>query len=753
MGMSSASNRPERHDHSQRPAAEDSAHSDSGSGSESGHSSTFAVDMGDDGIVSHAHGSSLNLLPPLDLDTDNDDIGGCGGLYPISSMDNEVGEAGEIDGVLSLGSLSASTSSPAQSPRRTKSPGRIGTGNNNGGGVHLGGMNTSGGADDRKVSFSQNVHVAKIPFGHGGNSPRRSPGRRTKQRNSHLNGGARDGDDNTTRRCSRSQILIGFTLLSAFLAIVIGVSIHLISPSGKSGSSSNTNVMDGDVALGPTMGKEDDDEFVTDAPTLESEQSESDGDGPLPPVGPTLAPTVDPYRDEILAAADALIRSISPSAATAIDDESETPQNLAYQWIMTWDEANLELDVGQPRQGNHRKVVSERRYIQRFVLGVLYFAMGGKGSENHNARRLRDVAQQSKAMKATSLSLYRAKKNRMLQEERLPDAELPKDEETYSEPNSSPITVSDPFHNFLLTLSASVSTDDKPFISAHHECQWYGITCESRSSEEVVVAIDLSNLGLVGTIPEEIGIGLEAIEDLTLYNNDLFGTIPPSLMTLPNLFYVDLGSNYLVGSIPPISTTLQYLYLNTNRLTGRLPRGKNGLDYKLKHLWAQQCQLTGRLSDRIDNFENLEQLVLYENRISGTIPTTLSSLSVLSYLDLSSNRLTGALPDTLLNMTSLSSLYLSRNQLSGSIAGQASSLSKLAYLWLDDNEFSGEILPTFGDNNLNLKSLLLSGNNLFGTMPIQVCDLFGTRGELERLETDCAGEFPKMNCTCCTLCL
>ena len=239
----------------------------------------------------------------------------------------------------------------------------------------------------------------------------------------------------------------------------------------------------------------------------------------------------------------------------------------------------------------------------------------------------------------------------------------------------------------------------------------------------------------------------------TLYNNDLFGTIPPSLMTLPNLFYVNLGSNYLVGSIPPISTTLQYLYLNTNRLTGRLPRGKNGLDYKLKHVWAQQCQLTGRLSDRIDNFENLEQLVLYENRISGTIPTTLSSLSVLSYLDLSSNRLTGTLPETLLDMPSLSSLYLSHNQLSGSIVGQASSLSKLAYLWLDDNEFSGEILPTFGDNNLNLKSLLLSGNNLFGTMPIQVCDLFGTRGELERLETDCAGEFPQMNCTCCTLCL
>jgi len=824
MGMSSNSNSSakhsssDRHQHhttsnnrSHRSAAEDSVHSDGGSrsGSESGHSSTLAVDMGDDGIVSHAYGSSINLLPPLDLDTDDDGIGGVGLLYPISSMDNEVGEASESDGVVSLGSLSAS--SPARSPTRTKpysgadSPSRGGNGDHTSmtGGVDFGGVNGSDSADvdtssnERKVSFSQNVQVAKIPvsFGHGGGSPRRSPGRGTKkhlryatgahqahatqgrdeledtantngERNSHLNGDARNADEKARRHCSRSQLLMGFTLLFAFLAIVIGVSVHLINSSDKNGSSSNTNAMGGDGGNGPTldstMGKKDDDEFVTDAPTLELEYSGDDGDISSLPVRPTPAPTVDPYRDEILAAADALLRLTSPSTATAIDGESETPQKLAYSWITTWDEANLELDVGQPWQGDHhRNVVSERRYVQRFALGVLYFAMGGKGNEVYNERRLRDLAPKSKATKAKSLHLHvdRTKRERMLQDERLPSIEPPMDEEAYSEPNS--IAASDPFHNFLLT--SLLSADVKPFLSAYHECQWFGISCKSRSIvdqsteeevagklEEVVIAIDLSNLGLMGTIPEEIG-SLEEIEDLTLYNNDISGTIPPSLMTLPNLFYIDLGSNYLFGSIPPISPTLEYLYLNQNRLSGRIPRGKNGLDYKLKHLWAQQCQLTGPLLDRLGNFGNLEQLVLYENRIIGPIPTTLSSLPMLSYLDLSSNSLTGTVPDTVFDMHELVSIYLSRNQLSGPIVGRASSLSKLSYLWLDENEFSGDIPPAFGDF-LNLKSFLLHDNNLQGTMPIQVCDLFGARGELERLEADCAGEFPKLNCSCCTLC-
>ena len=83
MGMSGSSARNNSSSHHQQQQSASNAnggsvHSNSeGSsrssvGSESGHSSTLAIDMGDDGIASHAHGSSLNLLPPLALDGDGD---------------------------------------------------------------------------------------------------------------------------------------------------------------------------------------------------------------------------------------------------------------------------------------------------------------------------------------------------------------------------------------------------------------------------------------------------------------------------------------------------------------------------------------------------------------------------------------------------------------------------------------------------------------------------------------------------------
>ena len=503
--------------------------------------------------------------------------------------------------------------------------------------------------------------------------------------------GERNGEDKSKRRCSRSQLLMGFTLLSAFLAIVIGVSVHLINSSGKNGSSSdNTNAVSG-----PKSGT-DDDEFATEAPTLELLV---DGDFSSLPAVPTSAPTIDPYRNEMLAAADALLRSISPDTSTAIDDDANisTPQKLAYEWITTWDEANLELDVGQPQQSDARNLVTARRYIQRFVLGVLYFSMGGKGNEASNG------------------------------------------------------VTNDPFYDYLSTVSTT-SADIKPFLSAHHECRWFGISCKpqpnenANNGEEVVVSIDLSNVGLMGTIPDEIG-KLEAMEDLSMFDNDIFGTIPASLMTLPELTYLDLGNNFFTGSIPPLSSQLEFLYLNQNRLSGSVPRGENGEEYKLKHLWAHQCQLTGPLPGRLANFGHLEQLLLYENQLTSTIPTTLTS-----HLDLSSNSLTGGLPDALFDMPSLSSVYLSSNRLSGPIISQASSSSRqLSHLWLNENSFSGDISPSFGEF-LNLRSLLLQQNNLEGTVPTEVCDLFGARGELERLEADCVEGVP-VNCTCCTACL
>jgi len=579
-----------------------------------------------------------------------------------------------------------------------------------------------------------------------------------------------------------------------------------------------------------------------------------------PPVmaGPTSAPTADPYREDYLAAAEELLWSISaplpPSLSTTTIDDGDgdgegdsdplpsgpnpievdgTPQNLAYRWITTWDRAELQLDVGQPfRQGggggggggsSGREVVTERRYSQRYALGVMYYSLGGTRVENDDGdgrsrlmmrRRMSDDHAGAKQDGSTLLDsnpsrpvnadpkvkhVLPKRRNdepsrrhglRILQDVNAdaenieptsepttePTVEVltpgPTPDEVSLEPTtpSSPLgaPAMDPFDNYV--TSSSSSPDDEPFLSSRHECRWHGVSCESRliidsstgkvtgASEEVVVAIDLSGMGLTGTIPHEIGSGIITLEDLSLYDNDIVGPIPPSMTTLKDLYFVDIGKNWLTGSVPVFGESLTYLYLNGNRLTGNSNRGKNGINYDLKHLWLHQNSLSGTLSDRISNFGNLEQLILYENNFSGSIPTTISSLTKLSYLDLSDNAFTGTLPDSLYEITTLVNLYLSKNQFSGPIVAPIRRLVNLEFLWVDSNQFSGSVRPAIGDL-LNLKSILLQDNQFGGEMPDPICGLFadaaasdGAQGQLTRLEADCGGDLPKVNCTCCTQC-
>ncbi|KAJ3264113.1 hypothetical protein HDU76_012207, partial [Blyttiomyces sp. JEL0837] len=74
-----------------------------------------------------------------------------------------------------------------------------------------------------------------------------------------------------------------------------------------------------------------------------------------------------------------------------------------------------------------------------------------------------------------------------------------------------------------------------------------------------------------------------------------------------------------------------------------------------------------RLSGPIPEIKatRLEQLLIYNTNVSGSIPASLKNLTKLVALDLSNNSLTGSVSLDLFNSTSLQSVNLRSNLLSG----------------------------------------------------------------------------------------
>jgi hypothetical protein len=92
-----------------------------------------------------------------------------------------------------------------------------------------------------------------------------------------------------------------------------------------------------------------------------------------------------------------------------------------------------------------------------------------------------------------------------------------------------------------------------------------------------------------------------ATEWISLCNNRFSGSIPP-LSNLSNLYYLDLGNNELVGTLP-IDDWVKTMS-------------------RLRTLYVDYNMLSGRLSDNLDRLGNggLEQLVLNDNLFTGQFP-------------------------------------------------------------------------------------------------------------------------------------
>lgn len=273
---------------------------------------------------------------------------------------------------------------------------------------------------------------------------------------------------------------------------------------------------------------------------------------------------------------------------------------------------------------------------------------------------------------------------------------------------------------------------------------------ESMGKLSNLESFDASYNVLKGTLTESHLSNLSGLVDLDLSFNSL--TLKTSFNWLPpfQLQVISLPSCNLGPSFPKwLQNQNNYTVLDISLagISDTLPSWFSGFPPDLKILNLSNNQISGRVSDLIENTDgymvidlssnnfsgplpiaptNVQIFYLHKNQFSGSISSICQSRTSPNSLDLSGNQFSGELPDCWMNMTSLSVLNLAYNNFSGEIPHSLGSLTNLKALYIRQNSFSG-MLPSFSQCQ-QLQILDLGGNKLTGSIPAWIgTDLLNLR--------------------------
>ncbi|KAH9778852.1 hypothetical protein KPL71_007491 [Citrus sinensis] len=178
-----------------------------------------------------------------------------------------------------------------------------------------------------------------------------------------------------------------------------------------------------------------------------------------------------------------------------------------------------------------------------------------------------------------------------------------------------------------------------------------------------MTVINLVGNQLTGHLPSILSVSLPNLKWLALGMNKLIGTIPNSITNASELTLLELGKNSFSGLVPNTfgnlrflslldlgnnylttrsSTTewsflssltnciyLKVLGLHSNQLSGILPPLIGNFSDSLQQFYAYDCELKGSIPQEIGNLNGLIDLRLQDNDLNGTIPTTVGRLQQL----------------------------------------------------------------------------------------------------------------------------
>ncbi|RAL49707.1 hypothetical protein DM860_001998 [Cuscuta australis] len=226
---------------------------------------------------------------------------------------------------------------------------------------------------------------------------------------------------------------------------------------------------------------------------------------------------------------------------------------------------------------------------------------------------------------------------------------------------------------------------------------------------------------LGGILPKSIGNFSASFQYFHAYMCGIHGAIPNEMGNLSSLLTLSLFGNDLIGSIPATFRglkQLQQLDLSVNRILGPFPRSLCELP-NLGTIYLFENQLSGPVPDCIGNLSMLIILHLGANRLNSTIPPSFWSLTNILHLNLYTNSFSGSLSSNIGNLKATYVMDLSENRFSGIIPHTIGGLVKLINFSLAHNKFEGDI-PTSIGGMLSLVTLDLSHNNLSGVIPMSL---------------------------------
>ncbi len=159
------------------------------------------------------------------------------------------------------------------------------------------------------------------------------------------------------------------------------------------------------------------------------------------------------------------------------------------------------------------------------------------------------------------------------------------------------------------------------------------------------------------------------------------------------------------------------LLLSNNNLIGELPEIPYPALQDLFNLDLAVNQISGSIPNSIGDLQQLSAISLQSNKFSGDIPSSIYRLQNAGSLNLSNNELTGKVSNSIANMTNLNVIDLSGNLLDGELPRGIGSITNLQYLYLTDNYFDSRI-PGEYENLTNLVHFSIAGNsNVHGSLP------------------------------------